>query len=332
MPTTVYIGLALTSHNNGTLAMATFDHVTVTGVIAPLPPTVARLTDGGFAEAGSFFTTSRVTVTNFTTTFTFRMHDGTSPMADGMAFVIEGSSPKALGGIGGSLGYGPDAPSGPPAIPNSVAIKFDLFDNAGEGNDSTGIFFNGDSPTVPSQSGEASIDLSGTGIDLHSQDVFQVTLTYSGTTLTETIVDTTTGAMFTHAYTVNIGALVGSNVGYVGFTGGTGGLTTVADVQSWRYQFMEPGVGRPPLGVGGPVAGNAAPLTASELTSMLAPGISQLPMPSIGAPAPGPADKTDAPSKSVRTAQDSLALWHALIDAAFASDADFHAGVFVGGK
>ena len=95
---------------------------------------------------------------------------------------------------------------------------------------------------------------------------------------------------------------------------------------------MEPGVGRPPLGVGGPVAGNAAPLTASELTSMLAPGISQLPMPSIGAPAPGAADETDAFSKSVRKAQDSLALWHALIDAALASDVDFHAGVFVGGK
>jgi hypothetical protein len=35
---------------------------------------------------------------------------------------------------------------------------------------------------------------------------------------------------------VDIGALVGSSLAYVGFTGGTGGLTTVADVQTWTYQ------------------------------------------------------------------------------------------------
>jgi hypothetical protein len=265
MPATVYVGLALTAHSNGNVATATFDHVTVTGTAAPLPPTVARLTDGGGGEAGGVFTTSRVGVTNFSTTFTFRMHDGTNPMADGMAFVIQGSSPAALGGTGGGLGYGSDHPGGPQGIPNSVAIKFDLFNNAGEGTDSTGIFFNGDSPTVPSQPGEASIDMSGSGIDLQSQDVFQVTLTYSGTTLTETITDTVTNATFTTSYTVNIAALVGGDVGYAGFTGGTGGLTTVADVQTWTYQFTEPGPSQPQLAAGGPATGGAPALTAAEL-------------------------------------------------------------------
>jgi hypothetical protein len=207
----------------------------------PAQPVVARLTDGGFGEAGSVFTTSRVGVTNFSTTFNFRMHDGTTPSADGMAFVIQSDSPSALGGTGGGLGYGSDTPNGPVFIPNSIAIKFDLFSNAGEGIDSTGLFTNGASPTVGVNPGDVSIDLTGTGIDLHSQDVFQVTLAYDGTRLTETITDETLAShpSFTHSYMVNIAADVGS-VGYLGFSGGTGGLTTVADVQTWTYSFTQP--------------------------------------------------------------------------------------------
>jgi hypothetical protein len=234
MATTIYVGLMLTAHNNsGVLNTSTFDNVSITGATVSLPAPVLRLTDGDFGEAGTVFTTSRLGVTNFTTAFTFRMHDGTSFMADGMSFIIQGVSPTAVGGAGGGLGY--------VGIPNSVAVKFDLFDNQGEGFNSTGLFFNGDFPGLPSQAGEASIDLSGTGIDLHSQHPFRVTLSYSGTTLTETITDTQTGASFTTSYTgVNIAALVGSDVAYVGFGGGTGGLTTVADIQTWTYRFASP--------------------------------------------------------------------------------------------
>src|SRR5207248_5916901 len=107
MATQVYIGLAVTAHNNsGVINTSTFDHVTVTGATAPLPPSVAELTDGNFGEAGSVFLNNRVGVTNFTTTFTFKMTPGTIPMADGMAFVIQGVGPTALGPPGGGLGYG----------------------------------------------------------------------------------------------------------------------------------------------------------------------------------------------------------------------------------
>jgi Bacterial lectin/Fibronectin type III domain len=221
---------------------------------------VLRLTDGGGGEAGSAFETPRVGVTAFTTTFTFRMHDGTDPMADGMAFVLQGNSPTALGFSGGGLGYASDTPGGPQGIPTSLCIKFDVFDNAGEGVDSTGLFVNGDSPTISSGPGDVLVDLSSTGIDLHSQDVFQVTLSYSGATLKETILDTVTNASFTTSYTVNIAALIGGNVGYAGFTGGTGGLTTVADVQTWTYQFISPVVGGAQLVV-------AHPVTATSTTT-----------------------------------------------------------------
>jgi hypothetical protein len=250
MPTMVYVGLALTAHNNGAVATATFDHVSITGTTGPLPATVLRLTDGGGGEAGSAFTTSRVGLANFTTTFNFRF--GGNAVADGMCFVLQGVGPTALGPGGGGLGYGPDNPGAgnTDGIHNSVAIKFDLFSNAGEGNNSTGIFFNGDSPTVPQPGNpnERSIDLTGTGIDQHSQDVFQVTLSYNGTTLTETIMDTVTQATFITMYTVDIVGAVGGTVGYAGFTGGTGGGTTIADVQAWTYSFTEPAHGPAPRG------------------------------------------------------------------------------------
>jgi hypothetical protein len=226
---------------------------------------VDRLTDGGTGEASSSFLTSRVGVGAFRTSFTFRMHDGTPFMGDGMAFVLQGNSPTALSFQGGGLGYGPDTPGGPQGIPNSLAIKFDLFDNAGENVNSTGLFFSGDSPTVPTAQGESSIDLSGTGIDLHSQHVFQVTLTYDGASLVETITDTVTNAVFTHAYAVNVPALLGGNVGYAGFTAGTGGNTTVADVLKWMYQFAEPG------GVGDGGASLPAPADGSPLSLLAAP-------------------------------------------------------------
>jgi len=188
---------------------------------ATFPDNVARLTDGGTNEAGTVFTTSRVGITSFNTSFTFHQSPGTTPMADGFAFVIQGNSPTALGPTGGGLGYGPDHSGGTGGIPNSIAVKFDLFNNAGEGNDSTGLYIDGVSPTVPA------VDMANSGINLQSSDGMNVTLSYNGTTLTETITDTVTHATFTTIYTVNIPAIVGSNVAYAGFTGGTGGLTAV---------------------------------------------------------------------------------------------------------
>ena len=58
---------------------------------------------------------------------------------------------------------------------------------------------------------------------------------YDGTTLKVTITDTVTQATATQSYAVNIPSLVGGNTGYVGFTGGTGGLTAVQKLLNWTY-------------------------------------------------------------------------------------------------
>ena len=97
----------------------------------------------------------------------------------------------------------------------------------GEGVDSTGIYIDGASPTIPAA------DVTSSGVNLHTTDVFNVQISYDGTNLTMTITDTTTNATFTQAWPINIPATVGGNTAYVGFTGGTGGNTAIQEIIGW---------------------------------------------------------------------------------------------------
>ena len=177
-----------------------------------------QLTDGGADEERSAWFTTKVPVQAFTTNFTFQLSNAS---ADGMTFAIQGDNIWELGDPGGGLGY--------QGISNSVAVKFDLYNNAGEGNDSTGLYTDGAAPTVPA------VDLSSTGINLHSGDTMAVQMVYNGTTLTMTLTDTVTNAAATEVFTVNIPSVVGSDTAYVGFTGSTGGETATQNVLSWTY-------------------------------------------------------------------------------------------------
>ena len=80
------------------------------------------------------------------------------------------------------------------------------------------------------------VNLDGSGIDLKSTHPFHVTMSYDGATLLVTITDTVTGASVTQQYTLDVVFWVGGNVAYVGFTGGTGGLTAVQDIVNWTFQ------------------------------------------------------------------------------------------------
>jgi len=196
---------------------------------AKLNGTSLRLTDGGGSEAAAAWYNVQANITNFTTDFTFLITPGSSPTADGFAFVMQANNASAIGPLGGGLGYGPDTTTGTPGIANSVAIKFDLYSNAGEGVDSTGLYVNGASPTTPF------VDMTGSAVDLHSSHPFHVHMTYDGTNLVMTITDTTTNGVFTHTWPINIPGTVGGNTAYVGFTGGTGGLTAIQDIQNWTF-------------------------------------------------------------------------------------------------
>lgn len=190
-----------------------------------------QLTNGGTNQAGSAFYATPVNIQAFTTDFAFQL---SNPAADGITFTIENVGPAALGSSGGGLGY--------QGIANSLAIKFDLANNAGEGSNSTGLFTAGAAPTVPC------IKLAGTGIDLHSGDYMAVHLTYDGAALNMTISDQLTGAVWSQMFPVNIPAIVGSTTAYVGFTGGTSAWTSSQKITSWSYLPGPPPVPNYPAG------------------------------------------------------------------------------------
>ena len=141
-----------------------------------------------------------------------------------------GCRAHCLGGYGGGLGYGAESNHGPTGgIGKSVAIKFDIYSNSGEGTDSTGMYTNGAAPTVPA------VSLTSSGIVLSSGDTIAAQLVYNGTTLTLNLTDTVTNNTFSQAFTVNIPSTVGANTAYVGFTGGTGGGTAIQNIKTWTF-------------------------------------------------------------------------------------------------
>ena len=186
---------------------------------AKISGTSLELTDGGSNEAASAFYFTPLNIETFTTEFHFLL---TNAAADGFTFTIQNAGVHAIGSLGGSLGYR--------HIGQSVAIKFDLYNSAGEGADSTGLYTDGANPTVPA------IDLTSTGIDLQSGDTMDAYMTYNGTTLTLTITDLVTMATWTHSFTIDIPATVDGTTAYVGFTGGTGGLSSTQQILSWTFE------------------------------------------------------------------------------------------------
>jgi hypothetical protein len=177
-----------------------------------------QITDGGASEERSAWFTTKIPVQSFITDFTFQQLNAA---ADGMTFAIQGNNIWSLGDPGGGLGY--------EGIANSVAVKFDLYNNASEGIDSTGLYTDGAAPTVPS------VNLSASAINLRSGDVMHAHMVYDGTNLTMTLTDTVTNGAVTEVFPVNIPGLVGGNTAYVGFTGSTGSTTATQNVLSWTY-------------------------------------------------------------------------------------------------
>jgi alpha-L-arabinofuranosidase len=180
-----------------------------------------RMTDGGSGESSVAWKAVKVPVGTFTAGFTFQLPTST---ADGFTFTIQ-DAPKGTWAIGenaSSLGY--------TGITKSVAIKFALYsDSKGGAVSQTGLLENGAAPSTQS------IDMSASKVSLHSGHVLFAQLVYNGTTLKETVTDMSTGAQFTHSYTVNLASILGSSKAYVGFTGSTGALTSVQNMRTWSY-------------------------------------------------------------------------------------------------
>jgi hypothetical protein len=189
-----------------------------------------QLTNGSLNQATSAFFSTPVEITSFTTDFTFQLTDSvpTGPFAEGFTFTLQNAGPTAVGIGGLGLGYANISL-------NSVALKFDFYNAAGEGTNSTGIYVAGATPTVPA------VNLNGTGINLGStaNDVYDAHLVYNSatSTLAVTITDTTSKVSWSTAFNVDIQTLIEANTAYVGFTGSTNATGTSSQkILSWTYE------------------------------------------------------------------------------------------------
>jgi len=199
--------------------------LTLNGSTVATNDTRLQLTDGGLNEAGSLFWSQLIGIQAFSTTFEFQISG--DKQANGFTFCIQNDphGVNALGGNSTGLGYG--------GITKSVALKFNFYDALGSGSDSTGIYTGGQAPTSPNQD-----IFSSSGIQLNSGDSIQAQITYDGTTLTLTLNDLVSNKTFTWSQKVDIPTAVGGNTAYVGFTAGTGGLSSSQKLLSWTYNAL----------------------------------------------------------------------------------------------
>jgi hypothetical protein len=121
-----------------------------------------RLTDGGGNEARTAWTTTRVPVSGFHTSFVIVDRSGQGS-ADGLTFALQNNDPGAVGGIGGSLGYG--------GIGRSVAVMFDMF-SGGNYESTTGVLINGSTDRT------GALDMGPSGIILERNRPLRVDLEY----------------------------------------------------------------------------------------------------------------------------------------------------------
>ncbi len=177
-------------------------------------------------EATSAFTKARIPLKTFATNFKFRFLNATSKSGDGITFALSAKSPTLYGTSGIGLGYA--------RIPSSMGLKFDLVNNAGEGVNSVGLYFNGAVPDVPA------FDLTPSGINLHSGHILDAYVSYESSSLVLNLTDTVTGAHYSHTFPLTVPSPIGASSAYAGFTGGSSSQISNAQILSWKLLSSGP--------------------------------------------------------------------------------------------
>ena len=204
-----------------------------------------RLTKSAPNEKGAIWYDTPLPVwKGFSTEFTFRMSkpynsfdDGSLPGADGIAFVIQNSSPDTIGISGGGLGF--------EGIPNSLAIEFDTYRNQGEpyneidGNH-VAVFCNGINPNNSNHSALANLGTTNSIIPIRADStIYHAKIVYIQNTSSFEIYLDTTGAFLKPVLVVDsldltkiFGLRNGVNA-YVGITSATGTSYENQDILGW---------------------------------------------------------------------------------------------------
>ena len=238
------------------------------------------LTDGGQGEAVSGYTAVPQDITSFQASFTYTVPGGNGQtsqfaQADGFAFIMQNDSrgSAALGGDGGAWGYGSGNNGGPIVTP-SVALGYEMY--------------NGQQLSLSKNAAKtttSSVGSSGGITALQTGHADQVTVTYTGSTLTESIYDTVTKqAGFVTYKNINLPSLVGGNTAYVGFGGGAGGASSTQTISNFNYKVTAQYAYTPislastsfnndmVIEAGAPASGAAANITATMDTGLTKTG------------------------------------------------------------
>ena len=179
---------------------------------------VLTLTTAANSEATSYWFNTPQDVTNFLAQFTYT--DVSGGGADGIVFALQNSGTNALGGGGGSLGYG--------GITSAVGDCFNIY----SGNSGSATQFNG------SITGGPALTPTKPMVDITSKHPINVTLSYrqQDNAMVETLQDTVTNGTLTKVYrSIDIAGAVGGNSALVGFTGGTGGVNANQTISNFSF-------------------------------------------------------------------------------------------------
>ena len=213
--------------------------------------TVLRVTPAIGGQSGAVYSTSAFTLganDTFSTQFQFRFtNPGAWDPADGITFVLA-ASPTGLGSGGVGMGYS--------GVPNSVAIEFDTYNNAGfglgdnDGNSSNHVSIDTDgnltNTALANVYGNGSCGFANGNPPQNPQTadgcmsnghLWTANMSYNGTDLTVALRDPSMASEFVaiNSYAIDIASYLGTNSAYVGFTAGTGAGWENHDIVNWTF-------------------------------------------------------------------------------------------------
>jgi hypothetical protein len=191
---------------------------------------VVELTDNGGGEASSLFYSAAQYVGSFTASFVYKA--GGNLGADGTAFILQNSfaGTNALGAAGGGLGYN--------GIGNSIALEFNLYTGNSE-NIGITILTNG---LTGANGGNGNYHATG-NVNIGSSDQIAVVVNYANGVFALKLTDLQTLSTFsTNITTGPITPILGSDLAYIGFSGGDGGATSIQTIGNLQFTSVIPPV------------------------------------------------------------------------------------------
>jgi hypothetical protein len=207
---------------------------------------VMRIVPANTFQAGSFFSTTAVTLTadvSFSTFFSFRISsttgtfgDGDGAGADGLVFVVQTNS-NTVGSAGGGIGYS--------GVTNSLGIEFDTYDNGlGLGDpDGNHVAINTGGNLSPNNGVQSVTNR------LNDGDLWYAWVDYDGTTddLEVRLGNSATRpAAALLSTNVDLNTVLGGTNAFVGFTSATGSGFGDHDIVSWEFRDNYSPVVNPP--------------------------------------------------------------------------------------